>query len=302
MAPMPDASRRLLRLLLCSLCLGLLACETEEEEELRSLQRRLDLELAEQSEIAQNLNERRREAEVVQEQMALHCAPAGSPALLSQVSALLPGAQVSVREEQAPKVWLQVKGVGAVSAAAEAVNVLAKQAPFLALEQVSAEKGAWTLGLRAEGPCPPPGPYASGSSSRPALPPRGWFKTNKILQLRESIAQTEARIAQLALVTGEIGTINRQKLWAERVLTASRDRPDGLPRQAPLVQALFAVPDTFSGTLRVTGGETVYEGRLPLEEPDWTARLLQAGFRVGSGEGPRRVLLPREPPQMPRRP
>ena len=150
---------------LFALCAGatLSGCEGDQSRWLTERQHQLDFALTERSEIAQSLNERRRELDVLEEKLAELKARQKRPSA-EDLSRLLAGQgpkTVTFNEEKG-SLNVHLDGTGGVTGLMAALRALAPAERAIVLEQVSVGPRAWSaeLVVPAESPprpsnCPP---------------------------------------------------------------------------------------------------------------------------------------------------
>lgn len=253
-------------------CLGaaLAGCESQQGAWLEERQHRLDMELAEKMEIAQSLNERRRELEQLEQRLAELKAGLNRPSaedLSRSLSGL--GLETLAVHEVEGVLSVRLGGAGGASGLVKALQALAPWERALVLKRVSVESKAWSAELEVPAE-PPPSvqkpPVARASAS--PMPPRNLFETltqgAELSRKEDLLRQTQLRIAELDKVLGEVVKLSQRKVGIEAQVRALKDVPSGerLVGQRPVVEALFGgkAPRLATGVAEFQGG------RLTLKE------------------------------------
>lgn len=263
-------------------CTGLvwLGCETERITELRQQQRRLELALVERREIAQNLNERRREVEVLEQQWAQYQLP-GAERLSGLVASQ--GVEVAVKEEGGTQ-QVHLRGEGGGARLVAALRALAPVERALALRRVAVSPKAWSVEL---GALAQPLPATSSKPLPPrvaaprALPEPGLFDSSEGRRLEQQLAMLEQRIAELDKIMAAIYPLNERKTQLEQGLRPLKElKPaDRLEGQRAVVEALFGGqrPRLVAGTAELQGERLIIQGLAPKGMKKQLASLAQVG-------------------------
>lgn len=275
---------------------SLSGCESEQGRWLAQRQRQLDLALAEKAEIAQNLNERRRELDVLEERLA------GLRARLNRPSAedftrLLSGQRLEslTFREEAGVLHVRFGGSGGASRLLAALRALSASERAIVLKRVSVEPRAWSVELEVPAvprPSVQATPYRAGLPvPMSPMPPPGFFASlhepGSVSRQREFIRRTEQRIAELDKVLGEVSRLYQRKAEAEAHLRALEELGVGgrLAEQRALVEALFGgrKPRLLTGVAEFQGRQLTLRGLGQGEAAKRLASLSQVGQVVEAG-------------------
>jgi hypothetical protein len=258
------------------LCVGatLLGCgEGEQSRWLAYRQRHLDLELAEKVEIAQNLNERRRELDVLEQQLVELRADLNRPSgeeLSRRLAGL--GLETMTFREEAGVLGLRLGDSGGAPGLMAALRALHASERVLALKRVSVEPKAWSVELEVPAE-PKPSVQEKPSMGRRPEPtnpmPRASFLealygSDKLSRLQDRLRQTEQRIAELDKVLGEVVRLNQRKVDIEAQVNSLKVVKPGerLVGQRALVEALFSgrKPRLATGVVEFQGDRLTLKG------------------------------------------
>jgi hypothetical protein len=271
-------------------CLGtaLLGCgEGQQGKWLDQRQRHLDVELAEKRELAQHLNERRQELQVLEEELAALKVGLSRPSAEDLTRRLSgPGLDtLNVREEQGA-LAISLGGTGAAPRLLEALRALSASERALTLKSVTVEHRRWAAELEAPAePKAEPKPAAKEKiakdgpmlSSGP-MPQAGLlervFEGDDTVRRKRQLAETEQRIAELDKVLFAVRLLNQRKVGLEaKIRTLKELNPrERLVGQRPLVEALFGgkKPRLKLGVAEFQGTRLTLKG---LETGDAAKRL-----------------------------
>ncbi|MHB8878980.1 MAG: hypothetical protein ACYC8T_35205 [Myxococcaceae bacterium] len=260
-----------MRILSLVLLLCCCACDRDEVRALEARQAQLDRRLAEMQVIAQNLNEFRKEVDVLEQRVGALGSP-DKPEMVRLVGLLAP-VSPRVVAPSAGGTGLHVAGGGGASGAAAAWHALGPAAGGVRLRRVEVSSDGWALELTLAAA---PGTAVAAPASAaplPPAPPEGTFCGSRCEALRQRSTETERRIVELQKVLGEIGLIAARRAELRARLD---ERADTLASWLGILDALFSGerPLLESGTLDVEGRE----GRLtrfPLGKASLAAEALE---------------------------
>lgn len=283
---------------LFALCAGaaLSGCEGDQSRWLTERQHQLDFALTERSEIAQSLNERRRELDGLEEKLAELKARQKRPSA-EDLDRLLAGhgpKTVTFNEEKG-SLNVHLDGTGGVTGLMAALRALAPAERAIVLEQVSVGPRAWSAELVVPAEPPPPAQelptLGVPAIPRSTMPDAGivesLFRHNRLVQRRSWVAMTEQRIAALDKVVSEVVRLHQRKAGLEAEMSALKEPRPGnrLVGQRTLIEALFGgmKPRITTGTVELQGDQLTLKGLGPgdvakrLESLAGLGRVLQSG-------------------------
>ncbi|MCP3137371.1 hypothetical protein [Pyxidicoccus xibeiensis] len=284
-----------MRVCLVTAALGLVACETEEIQQLRDLARTSKLVRAELKDRLENRAESERELQTVERRLRLYCPPTDKGELLSRLKEVAAGADVTVLHERDEGVVLRLQWEGETGNIVDTLEVLGKHAPFLSLRKLAVQREAWSADVDT-GPACLTLEASAATVTRFPLPPRGvlWAGTSK--QLRAEIVAAESDIQRWESTTlaGGLARLNSRRALHERRRDQQLDGPDHLTGQLRLVKGLLGgavVPElTLS---KAEGGEWLLESNPAGMDAAGVERLARAGYRLAGARGGLQVLMRR---------
>ena len=286
------------------LALALLAgCDRRVAEELLQVQQSLEIELAAEKELAQNLNEYRRDAEVVKQQVNEELRGKGCARLreLKLGAEELLGGQVSIDGDRViaaggPTVFPDVKGqverwLGKeqkISGEARREELLQKlrelseRVPDATVRWLNLGADSWSGVFRLVD-CEPPGKTPPPKPPRRArsLPVQGTFAGAESKRLRANIERIERELEVLDRVTNEVEALQLQKAASIALLKRLRTF-HRLKNASELCDALLGKGGPFlEGRLSFTEVSAEVRGKLrPLMRPDAVTSVLGGRFKV----------------------
>ncbi|NRD49215.1 hypothetical protein [Corallococcus exiguus] len=270
------------RACLVTVALAVCACETEEIQQLKTLSRLAQLERAEKMELIANREERKRELQVVEHALRLHCPPNDETELRSRLTQAVGGADVSVLRESGEGRVLRIQGTGAESDLVDTVEALGKSAPFLSLERLSIRREAWSMDL-APGPACPTLEADAATVTRYPLPPQGalWPGTSRKLRAEILAMEHDIQRWESTVLAGGVARLNSRLALFERRRKRQLDGIGYLTGQLPLLKGLLDAAVEPALTLsRKEDGVWLLEGGQDGLDGGWVDRLRRAGYRL----------------------
>ncbi|WP_147454750.1 hypothetical protein [Corallococcus sp. AB038B] len=270
------------RACLVTVALAVCACETEEIQQLKTLSRLAQLERAEKMELIANREERKRELQVVEHALRLHCPPNDETELRSRLTQAVGGADVSVLRESGEGRVLRIQGTGAESDLVDTMEALGKSAPFLSLERLSIRREAWSMDL-APGPACPTLEADAATVTRYPLPPQGalWPGTSRKLRAEILAMEHDIQRWESTVLAGGVARLNSRLALFERRRKRQLDGIGYLTGQLPLLKGLLDAAVEPALTLsRKEDGVWLLEGVRDGLDGGWVDRLRQAGYRL----------------------
>lgn len=251
----------------------LLGCEGEQSRWLAQRQSQLDLELAEKMAIAENLNERRRELALLEQQLVELKAGLNRPSAedLSRRLAGLGLETLTFREEEGV-LSLRLGGSGGAPGLMAALRALAASERAIALKRVSVEPKGWSVELQVPAEPKPSVEEKShrGWTREPTSPmPRAGVleaivENDRLSQRQQRLRMTEQRIAELEKVIGEVVRLNQLRVGIEAQMRALKELNPGerLVGQRALIEALFSgkKPRLVTGVAEFEGQRLTLKG------------------------------------------